>query len=54
MKFIDGNVKAQRPDGSFVTNGNGSNIPDSISQPGYTDTWKRVVAREHGNVIEVK
>ena len=54
VKFIDGNVKAQRPDGSFVTNGNGSNIPDSISQPGYTDTWKRVVAREHGNVIEVK
>ena len=54
VKFIDGNVKAQRPDGSFVTNGNGSNIPDSISQPGYTDTWKRVVAREHGSVIEVK
>ena len=54
VKFIDGNVKAQRPDGSFVTNGNGSNIPDSISQPGYSELWKRIVAQEHGKLIEVK
>jgi len=54
VKFIDGNVKAQNPDGSFVTNGNSDVIPGGISQPGYTDEWKRVVAKEHGNVIEVK
>lgn len=53
VKFIDGNVKAQRPDGSFITNGNG-NIPDSISQPGYNEVWKKAVAAQHGNIVEVK
>ena len=54
VKFIDGNVKAQNPDGSFVTNEHTDRIPDKISQPGYTDTWKAVVAKEHGSVIEEK
>lgn len=54
VKFIDGNVKAQAADGSFITNGNGTNIPDSISQPGYTEQWKKAVAHFHGEVIEVK
>lgn len=53
VKYIDGNVKAQDAEGKFITNGNG-NIPDSISQPGYTDVWKKAVAAQHGNVIEVK
>lgn len=53
VKFIDGNVKAQNGDGSWVTNGNG-NIPDRIEQPGYTEIWKNAVAREHGDVIEVQ
>jgi len=53
VKFIDGNVKAQNEDGSFVTNGNG-NIPDKIQQPGYTQEWKDAVGRFHGDVIEVK
>jgi hypothetical protein len=54
VKFIDGNVKAQNEDGSFVTNGHTDCIPDKISQPGYTDTWKAVVAEKHGKTIEVK
>ena len=54
VKFIDGNVKAQNPDGSFVTNEHTDRIPDKISQPGYTDTWKAVVAKEHGSVIETR
>ncbi len=52
VKYIDGNVKAQNEDGTFVTNGHG-NIPAKIKNPGYTDKWKESVAREHGDVIEV-
>ena len=51
VKFIDGNVKVQNPDGSFVTNGHTDCIPGKISQPGYTDKWKEAVARDHGHVI---
>ncbi|MBQ8837756.1 MAG: C69 family dipeptidase [Bacteroidales bacterium] len=54
VKFIDGNVKAQNPDGSFVTNGYTDCIPDKITQPGYTDTWKAVVAKEHGNTVQTR
>lgn len=54
VKFIDGNVKSQDENGEFITNGSGKNIPDKIVQPGYTETWKRVVAREHGDIVEMK
>ena len=52
VKFIDGNVKAQNPDGSFVTNGYTDCIPDKITQPGYTQKWKECVAKDHGDIIE--
>ncbi len=54
VKYIDGNVKAQNPDGSFVTNPYTDYIPDNISQPGYTDKWKEAVAKDHGSTLEVK
>ena len=54
VKYIDGNVKAQNPDGSFVTNEHTDCIPAKISQPGYTDKWKEAVAKDHGEVIEEK
>ena len=54
VKFIDGNVKAQNEDGSFVTNEHTDCIPSKFTQPGYTDTWKAVVAEKHGKTIEVK
>ena len=54
VKFLDGNVKAQNPDGSWVTNGHSDKIPDKIGWPGYTDVWKRAVARDHGSVVEAK
>ena len=54
VKYIDGNVKAQNEDGSFVTNGHTDCIPDKIAQPGYTDKWKEAVAKDHGQVVEVK
>ncbi len=53
VKFMDGNVKAQNEDGSFVTNGHG-NIPAQIGQPGYTQEWKDAVGHYHGSVVEVK
>ena len=54
IKYIDGNVKAQNEDGSFVTNEHTDHIPDGIKQPGYTDVWKAVVAEKHGKTIEVR
>lgn len=46
VKFLDGNVKAQNPDGSWVTNGHSDKIPANIGWPGYTDVWKRAAASE--------
>jgi hypothetical protein len=51
VKYIDGNVKAQNEDGSFVTNGHTDCIPAGITQPGYTDKWKEATAKDHGHII---
>ena len=52
VKFIDGNVKAQNEDGSFVTNEHTNCIPAKISQPGYTAKWKEATAKDHGETIK--
>ena len=52
VKYIDGNVKAQRADGSFITNGHTDCIPDKISQPGYTEKWKASVAADNGKILQ--
>lgn len=52
VKFIDGNVKAQNPDGTWVTNGYGR--PENIGWPGYSEKWKKAVAEDHGEILEVK
>ena len=54
VKFIDGNVKAQNPDGSFCHSEWNGGTPAGLSQPGYTDKWKEAVVRDHGSVLEVK
>ena len=54
VKYIDGNVKAQNEDGSFVTNEHTDCIPAKITQPGYTDKWKEATAKDHGRTIIVK
>ena len=54
VKFIDGNVKAQNEDGTFVTNEHTDCIPAKISQPGYTAKWKEAVAKDHGKIVEVR
>ena len=53
VKYIDGNVKDQNPDGSFITSETSSRMPAKIGWPGYTDHWKRSVAADHGSVILV-
>ncbi len=54
VKYIDGNVKAQNPDGSFVTNEHTDCIPDKISQPGYTAKWKEATAKDNGKILETR
>ncbi|MBQ7750910.1 MAG: C69 family dipeptidase [Bacteroidales bacterium] len=54
VKYIDGNVKPQAEDGSFLHSDYSTKMPKKVVQPGYTKIWKDAVAREHGNVIEVK
>lgn len=51
VKFIDGNVKAQNEDGSFVHSEYSEGIPEGIAQPGYTDKWKEAVAGDNGNTL---
>lgn len=53
VKFIDGNVKAQNPDGSFKHSKYYEGEPDGLAQPGYTDFWKEAVANSpHAKVLE--
>ena len=53
LKFMDGNVKPQNPDGSFKHSEYSEGIPQKIEWPGYTELWKETVAQEHGEVIQV-
>ena len=53
VKFIDGNVKPQNSDGSFIHSEHSTGIPEKVEWPGYTEIWKESVATEHGEYIEV-
>ena len=52
VKYIDGNVKGENEKG-FIDNGNGKDIPGKIEQPGYSERWKRAVAKDNGEVLKV-
>ena len=54
VKYIDGNVKPQDADGNFKHSEHSKGIPAKVEWPGYTDIWKEAVAREHGEIIEVR
>ena len=54
VKFIDGNIKSQNEDGSFVTNDHTNCIPAKLRYAGYTDKWKEAVAKDHGHIVEEK
>lgn len=53
VKFIDGNVKAQNEDGTFKHSPHSKGIPDGLTQPGYTDHWKKVVAGDRGAHLQI-
>ena len=52
VKYIDGNVKGEE-NGKFIDNGNGKDIPGLIEMPGYSENWKRAVARDKGEILKV-
>ena len=52
VKYIDGNVKGEDTNG-FIDNGNGKDIPGVIEMPGYSENWKRAVARDKGEILKV-
>ncbi len=52
VKYIDGNVKGEDENG-FIDNGNGMAIPGKIEQPGYSEAWKRAVAKDKGEILKV-
>ena len=54
VKYIDGNIKRQNPDGSFQTNGFSETIPAFPVQEDYSDVWKKAVVESNGKVLEVK
>ena len=54
VKFIDGNVKAQAEDGSFLHSEYSEGIPDGLTQPGYTDRWKAAVVKDNGEILKIK
>ena len=54
VKFIDGNVKAQAEDGSFLHSEYSEGIPEGLTQPGYTDIWKEAVVKDNGEILKVR
>ena len=53
VKYIDGNIKIQNPDGSFKNNGFSSKIPEYPIQEDYSDKWKENVVRDHGDALRI-
>ena len=54
VKYMDGNVKRQNPDGTFQSNGSGKPIPESPVHPKFRERWLRGVVKDHGDVMEVR
>ncbi|MDR2882354.1 MAG: C69 family dipeptidase, partial [Alistipes sp.] len=53
VKYMDGNVKKQNTDGSFLDNGNSMNIPEMPDFPGYDQRWKNNVAAQDDDTLRV-
>lgn len=54
VKFIDGNVKAQDAQGNFLHSPYSEGIPEGLTQPGYTERFKKAIVRDNGRVLKVK
>lgn len=51
VKFIDGNVKAQDAKGNFKHTKYNDGTPEDLTQPGYTERFKRAIVRDNGEVL---
>ena len=54
VKFIDGNVKAQDAKGNFLHTKYHDGTPEGLTQPGYTDRFKRAIVRDNGETLRSK
>lgn len=54
VKYIDGNIKRQNPDGSFMSNGYDESIPEYPIQEDYSEKWKENVVRDNGDILRVR
>ncbi|MBO4263206.1 MAG: C69 family dipeptidase [Bacteroidales bacterium] len=52
VKFLDGNINAQNPDGSFRHSPHFAGFPEDLRFPGYTEFWKEAMARDRGELLE--
>ncbi len=50
VKYIDGNIKKEK-DGQFLDNGTG--VAEGPDQPGYPESWKRMVKEDAGGKLKV-
>lgn len=53
VKYIDGNIKKQDENGTFLTNGHHPSQPAFPDQPGYTEKFLRAIAEDNGEVLKV-
>ncbi len=51
VKFIDGNVKAQDAKGNFKHTKYHDGTPEDLTQPGYTERFKRAIVRDNGEIL---
>lgn len=54
VKYIDGNVKVQNPDGSFKDNGFDPSVPEFPIQEPYSEKWMENVVRDNGDVLRIR
>ncbi len=54
VKYMDGNVKVQNPDGTFKNNGNNDRIPASPLFPGYSEAWKKAAVQSNGEILKMR
>ena len=54
VKYIDGNIKRQNEDGSFMNNGFDKSIPEFPIQEDYSEKWKENVVRDNGDILRIR
>ena len=54
VKYIDGNVKAQDAKGNFKHTKYHDGTPEGLTQPGYTERFKRAIVQDNGKILIAK